>query len=180
MNVLKVRSHNREELVEFTDQVQKKLTESGQRDWTMLCYGNPKTLETYLENIDKAVRGQPANINIVNDTITVCPNDAEVTCHCKDCRALWNPRGGQDGTASKIVATFTARLAAEVQKRWPKLTVLQLAYFNYTDAPADLPPFPSNVEIQLCGMPGMAMFKEPTLRAHEQQADTELDARDRE
>ena len=32
MYVLKVRSHSREELVEFTDQVREKLRESGQRE----------------------------------------------------------------------------------------------------------------------------------------------------
>ena len=38
MNVLKVRSRNREELVEFTDQVQEKLTESGQREGVVVLY----------------------------------------------------------------------------------------------------------------------------------------------
>ena len=38
MNVLKVKSSNREELVEFTDQVQEKLTESGQREGVVVLY----------------------------------------------------------------------------------------------------------------------------------------------
>ena len=46
------------------------------------------------------------------------------------------------------------------------MTVLQLAYLNYTDAPDGIE-FPSNVEVQICGMPGMAMYKEPSLMEHE-------------
>ena len=72
---------------------------------------------------------------MTGDTITVCPNDADVACYCKDCRALWNARGGELGSASKVVASFTSRLASEVKKRWPDKTVLQLAYMNYTAAP---------------------------------------------
>jgi hypothetical protein len=144
------------------------LTEAGTRDWSMLCYSNPRTIETYLENIDKALKHDPsANVGLVGDTITVSPNDAELACHCKDCRAAWDKKAGQNASASKIVANFTSKLATEVQKRWPKMTVLMLAYVNYTDPPAGGVSFPGNVEIQLCGMPGMAMYKEPELLAHE-------------
>ena len=89
------------------------LNQSGQRDFSMLCYSNPKTLDSYLDQISARLAGDPkANIGIVGDTITVCPNDAEVTCFCPDCRALWNAHGGEYGSASKIVASFTAKLAA--------------------------------------------------------------------
>ena len=139
------------------------LTESGQRDWEMLCYSNPKTLQTYLENIEKRVKGDPASrIDMVNDTITVSPNDAEISCHCADCRKLWDASAGAQGSASRIVASFTANLAREVQKRWPKLNVIQLAYLNYTTAPDGIE-FPSNVQVQICGMPGMALYAQPKI-----------------
>ena len=38
MYVLKVKSRSREELVEFTDQVQEKLNESGQREGVVVLY----------------------------------------------------------------------------------------------------------------------------------------------
>jgi secondary thiamine-phosphate synthase enzyme len=38
MQVLKVRSHQREELVEFTDEVQHKLTESGAKEGVVVLY----------------------------------------------------------------------------------------------------------------------------------------------
>ncbi len=143
------------------------LTQAGYRDGSMLCYSNPRTITTYLEQIEKALAKDPsAKIGLVGDTITVCPNDAELACFCPDCKAQWDKSRGQWGSASRVVANFTAKLAAEVQKRWPKMTVLQLAYVNYTDAPTDVT-FPENVEIQICGMPGMAMYKEPDVYAHE-------------
>ncbi len=47
-------------------------------------------------------------------------------------------------------------------ERWPKLQVIQLAYLNYTDAPDGIK-FPDNVHIQICGMPGMALYAQPAI-----------------
>src|SRR6185295_2340676 len=45
---------------------------------------------------------------------------------------------------------------------------LYLPYLNYTSAP-DGVEFPNNIEVQLCGMPGLAQYKEPSIAADEQQ-----------
>jgi uncharacterized protein DUF4838 len=132
----------------------------GTRDFSMLCYGNPKTLATYLENVARHSKGEkPVHLGITGKTITVSPADAEIACYCEDCRKLWNERGGQYGSASRIVAQFTANLGREVAKRFPDYNVLYLPYLNYTDAVEGIE-FPGNVEIQLCGMPGLAQYKE--------------------
>ena len=56
METLKVRSHNREELVEFTDQVQKKLTETEARDGVVVLYVQHTTAGlTVNENADPDV-----------------------------------------------------------------------------------------------------------------------------
>jgi len=56
METLKVRSHNREELVEFTDQVQKKLTEVEARDGVVVLYVQHTTAGlTVNENADPDV-----------------------------------------------------------------------------------------------------------------------------
>jgi secondary thiamine-phosphate synthase enzyme len=56
MNVLKIRSHQREELVEFTDQVQKNLTESGAVDGVVVLYVQHTTAGlTVNENADPDV-----------------------------------------------------------------------------------------------------------------------------
>jgi hypothetical protein len=143
----------------------------GQRDFSMLCYGNPATLKTYLEQIESQLAATGTldrGVAILNGkAVTVSPADIPVSCNCKDCQALWNPQGGQYGTASRILGSFVATLGREVKSRWPDLTVIFLPYKNYTYAPDGIP-FPDNVEIQICGMPGLALYKEPSVNASEQ------------
>lgn len=56
MYVLKVRSHNREELVEFTEQVQRKLTESEAKEGIVVLYVQHTTAGlTVNENADPDV-----------------------------------------------------------------------------------------------------------------------------
>ena len=143
----------------------------GTRELSMLCYGHPRTLETYLETVAafyekgdaRAWAGKPP----AGDAITVSPNDMAIACYCDHCRKLWQPDAGQYATASKVVATFVANLAREVKRRWPDKTVIYLPYTNYTVPPEGVT-FPDNVEVQLCGMPGLAMYKEPSVAASEQ------------
>src|SRR5437667_11375065 len=56
MHVLKVRSHQREELVEFTDEVQQKLSESGEDEGVVVLYLQHTTAGlTVNENADPDV-----------------------------------------------------------------------------------------------------------------------------
>ena len=78
MFVLKVRSHQREELVEFTDEVQRQLKESGAREGVVVLYVQHTTAGlTVNENADPDVqtdlvtalqRLAPANAGWVHDT----------------------------------------------------------------------------------------------------------------
>lgn len=143
----------------------------GTRDYRVLCYGNPKTLEVYLTGIQNFLEKKTPLYAPISDvkTITVSPADVELVCYCQDCRKLWDVNGGQWGTASRIMATFVDRLAREIKKRWPEegFTVIFLPYKNYTLAPDGFQ-FPDNVEVQICGMPGLATYKEPSILAAEQ------------
>jgi len=140
----------------------------GTRNLHMLCYGNPKTLATFLENIeayyDRGLRNDKRVTFFRGDTITVSPQDAGIACHCDHCKALMRPEAGQWGSASQLVGQFVRKLAEQVKQRWPDKTILYLPYLNYTLAPEGIE-FPDNVEVQLCGMPGVAMYKEPALAA---------------
>ncbi len=147
------------------------MRKNGTRQHEVLCYGNPKTLETYLEGIQNFVDGtKPLYAPISGKAITVSPYDVELACYCDDCRKLWDDRGGQYGGASRVMAAFVDKLGREVQRRWPdqNFTVIYLPYLNYTTAPDGIAKFPGNVEVQLCGMPGMASYKEPPIRDAEQ------------
>jgi len=143
----------------------------GQRDWVMLCYGNPMTLQTYIEEIEfqlAATEPVGRDRRIVRDmAVTVSPADMTVACRCEDCQKLWNPDGGTYETASRVLGSFVAQLGRAIQKRWPELTVIYLPYKNYTYAPEGLT-LPSNVEVQLCGMPGLALYKDKQINATEQ------------
>jgi hypothetical protein len=139
----------------------------GSRDGIMLCYGNPRTLETYMEQLsrvfDKGEKLERGNIAVIGNAITVSPWDADVVCYCDDCRRLWgDEKAGYYGAASRIMGEFVVKLANEVKERWPDKTIIFLPYMNYTFAPSGVT-FPDNVEVQLCGMPGLAMYKEPTV-----------------
>ncbi|MDP6502913.1 MAG: DUF4838 domain-containing protein [Planctomycetota bacterium] len=147
------------------------LRKDGERTFSMLCYGHPNTLKTYLEEIELQVKGKATDRGraIINEkSITVSPADMGVSCRCEYCRKLWNESGGSYGTASKVMATFVANLGREVKKQWPDMTVIFLPYKNYTYAPEGIS-FPDNVEVQICGMPGLARHKDKVIDAAEQQ-----------
>ena len=148
----------------------------GARDDIMLCYGNPRTLETYLEILSRAFdKGEKIDdklMGIRGNAITVSPWDAGLACYCDDCRRLWDAEAGGLGEASRVLGEFVAKLGREVKKRWPDKTVIYLPYLNYTLAPKGIE-FPDNVEAQLCGMPGVALYKEPaTLKLFQGNIDT--------
>ncbi|MCH7727317.1 MAG: DUF4838 domain-containing protein [Planctomycetes bacterium] len=146
------------------------MRKDGSRQHEVLCYGHPKTLETYLEGVKNSVEGKkPVYAPISGKSITVSPADVELACYCEHCRKLWDDKGGQYGAASKVMARFVDRLAREVKERWPDqgFTVIYLPYLNYTTAPNGFK-FPDNVQVQLCGMPGLAAYKEPVIREDEQ------------
>lgn len=146
------------------------MRKDGSRQYEVLCYGHPQTLETYLEGIQNFVDNKkPLYAPISGKAITVSPYDVELSCYCEHCQKLWDKNGGQYGGASQVMATFVDRLARQVKQRWPQedFTVVYLPYLNYTTAPKGFQ-FPGNVEVQLAGMPGMASYKEPAIRDSEQ------------
>jgi len=140
----------------------------GTRDPNLLSYAAPETLKMYLAEMSKVFdKGQRCSLGVIGKAVTVSPGDMEIADYHPAARKLWNKDGGQWGTASKIMAEFVNRLAVETKKRWPDVTIIFLPYLNYTAAP-DGYKFPGNVEVQLCGMPGLAQYKEPSIRRSEQ------------
>jgi len=134
----------------------------------MLCYGNPRTLATYLERIDEELKGGRKSGIIDGNAVTVSPWDSEVDCRCKECAALLDAAAGNRGSASRLVSTFVRRLSDALATRHPELSIIYLPYLNYVDVPAGIE-FPAgNVHVQLCSLPGLAMFKEPEVKAHEE------------
>lgn len=156
------------------------LRADGKRDFSMLCYSNPATLQRYLITIEEYYAGKykDAKGRVIPGAwgwfppdeyrTAVSPNNTPVVCYCPLCRAKWDKEAGSLGEASLIVADFVLRLAKEVKKRWPDKTVTYLAYSNYARPPKGIK-FPGNVEVHICGMPAIANYKEPEIARSEQE-----------
>ncbi|MFW6133537.1 MAG: DUF4838 domain-containing protein [Planctomycetota bacterium] len=148
------------------------LRADGSRNFGMFDYAHPKTLETYLENIElyKTATDEERETRefkmktsfIKGRAISVSPPDMGVHSESEYAQKLLEPEKGGFASASKLMGIFVRDLAQEVQKRYPDMVVLYLPYVNYTLAPEGID-FPENVEVQLCGMPGLAMYKQPAL-----------------
>ncbi len=143
------------------------LNRDGSRNFHMLDYAHPRTLETYLEEIADHVDNGTKKDFIRGQSVTVSPADFAVNSYSPEAQALWDADAGRYGQASRIMADFVQRLGEAMKTRFPNLHVIYLPYMNYTLAP-DGYRFPGNVFVELCGMPGIAQYKEPAIRAREQ------------
>jgi hypothetical protein len=122
------------------------LKADGSRNWSMLCYSSPKTLEFLLEGCERAWdKGSDGSASWVTSTcVTVSPGDEPVSCHCPACRETM-AKGG----ASLLVGLFVKRMCEAVKQRWPDKKVIYLAYWNYQECPKEVD-FPDNLVVQVC------------------------------
>ena len=144
------------------------MRQDGSRDDSLLSYAAPETMTMYLAEMHNHFeKGLPSKLGIRGQSVTVSPGDLEIADYHPRARELWDDSAGQWGSASRIMADFVQRLAEASAKKFPNVTIVFLPYLNYTFAP-DGYKFPGNVEVQLCGMPGLASYKEPAIREAEQ------------
>ena len=138
----------------------------------MLCYGNPRTLETYKERIVGEIeRGESAGGIVSMDAkcITVSQWDGAVACTCECCAKLRDRSLGDSGDGSPIIfGYFVRELSAWLKERYPDWTIVILPYINTCDVPPGLTFTNDNVEAFLCVMPGLAMLKQRDVKAHEE------------
>ena len=74
------------------------LQKNGKRQYEVICYGHPQTVETYLEGIQNFLdKKKPLYAPITDKSITVSPYDVELACYCEHCQKLWDKEGGQYG-----------------------------------------------------------------------------------
>ena len=139
----------------------------GSRDYGMYCYSNPRTLATFMEHIDAHYAGTEKSTFIIGNTVTVSPPDMGISCCCPECAKLFDKSAGDLGSASRIMTGFVTRLAETLNVKYPGKQVLMLAYVNYTRAPAGVK-LPKNVHVEVCGMAGIASYKEPKIWAADQ------------
>ena len=143
------------------------LLEDGERNYGMPCFGSEASIAVLLEMVAREMAGGSTPLDVRGHVLTISPPDAPIRCHCEHCRPFWDHKAGRFGTASPIMTRFVNRVAAEALTRWPELKIIYLPYANYTDVPAGLT-FPPNVQVQLCGMPGLARYSDPQILAREE------------
>ncbi|MFW5915365.1 MAG: DUF4838 domain-containing protein, partial [Planctomycetota bacterium] len=140
------------------------MTKTGDREHTHPCYSSEDAVDAFMNEIHRHYEeDKKARLGIRGDTVTVSPSDVGISCRCDKCQKLWDDDAGQYGTASQIMSRFVARLGRRMKKEFPDKNLLFLPYQNYTLPPEDID-FPDNVYVQICHMPGLALYKEPDLR----------------
>ena len=149
------------------------LKADGQRGkGNMLCYGNPMTLETYVERIDEELRGGRKSGMIVmphQKTINVSQDDAGLACHCEDCLKLRDKSLGGSGEYAPVLwKHFVPKLSDIAAKKWPDYTISILPYHNTCLCLPDVHFTNGNVEATLVTHPGLALLKDPTVKAEEE------------
>lgn len=147
-------------------------TRDGQRAVSpMLCYGSPRTVETYLERIEEQLAGGRDSGGVFGGrNVVVSQWDCGLCCTCEDCLRLRDMTAADSGTYSPVIwGTFTRRLSDALKKTHPDFRISILPYQNTCDVPRGLT-FPNgNVQAWLVTMPGLAMLKEPSVKAHEEE-----------
>ncbi|MFW5798101.1 MAG: DUF4838 domain-containing protein, partial [Planctomycetota bacterium] len=144
----------------------------GKRDPGMPCYGNPKTVELMIEDLERYYNEgdkrpwtrsngglwQPPT----ESTIHISPPDKGIDCHCKYCQVTFRPHERRLGRHSVTLVRFVDRMARQIETRWPEKTVFYLPYSNYT-LPVEGTRLPDNVVAGICLMRGAGNAKEPEI-----------------
>lgn len=138
-----------------------------------LCHSLPAVLEQEVKNLEDFYgKGVTApwggwGISPRGDYTVLMPNDCFPGCECEACLEkvrLRNPQVPELEAHSELIHEYGARVAAEVNKRWPGKKVIVGAYDSYTLPPRTVK-YPDNVVIGLCVMDGLAFHRDPKIRA---------------
>lgn len=107
-----------------------------------LCFSNPATIAQVVQDARDYFDGKGCRFSNAGDGwVGLVPRDIETDCKCPNCQALMQPKDVDDffnGSASRLVWTFTDRVARELLKTHPDKYVAQLAYFDYSEPPKGL------------------------------------------
>lgn len=143
------------------------LGSDGKRNPAMPCYGNPRTVEVMLRDLENFFAGDRRPYGHGEPTAQayyISPPDKGVDCRCVHCTALMDETVPPLGRASRLLSRFVGAMATAIGQRHPGMTVHYLPYSNYTLPPAGVT-MPKNVVATVCLMRGAANEKEPAVAA---------------
>ena len=106
------------------------------------CMTDPEILETVIKNVRKSLAETP-NANI----ISVSQNDFEGHCECPNCKKIEE----EDGSPAGPFLRFVNKIAEDLEKDYPNLTIDTLAY-KYTQKTPKVTKPRHNVCIRLCSI----------------------------
>ena len=114
-------------------------------DWSkckgQLCLSNDEMLREFVKNTKRFLRENPDC-----DSIQVTQNDwNHGVCECEKCKAFYD----REGAVSGLYIDFANRVAAEVEKEFPNVTIDTFAYMFTRKAPKTVRPR-HNVVVRLC------------------------------
>jgi hypothetical protein len=141
-----------------------------------ICYSQPGVLRQEIENLEKwfneGKRFWENKALLPNETYSYfCPNDVMTMwgiCYCDDCMSLWRPET-PSGQHSELILGYAARLAREIDKRWPGRRLAAAAYEGYENAPEGID-IPDNLDIMTCQVRGPVMQVNPDIYESEKKA----------
>lgn len=138
----------------------------------MPCFGNPKTVDRYMEFVrgwyahDPKARAATVEpwCNPGERSLGFCPADHPVRCECKHCLSYPTRRDGlyweQRG---EVMGHFAQELSWRVAREYPGKRFYYLPYYNYTDPPKS-GVFADNAWFRLCFMFGQSTYLDPLIR----------------
>ena len=144
--------------------------EDGSRDFQLLCYSAPGTLDFYLDGLGRSWgKGGPGPRpgGIRRSSVTVwAPLDlgarsVGAACHCPACRAAL-ATGGEE----LLMGLFVKRLCELVKRRWPDKTVIYVPWV-IPNCPEKLQ-FPDNLAVSHLNLDVMGLMHQPAIRRLEE------------
>ena len=116
-------------------------TGTGLRPSGQLCLTNEEMFRAYVAETKRLLRESPDC-----DSIQVTQNDWNRDwCECERCQAVYD----REGAVSGLYIDFANRVAAEVEKEFPHVTIDTFAYLYTRKAPKSVRPR-HNVVVRLC------------------------------
>lgn len=124
------------------------------------CLSNPDVLAIVIDGVKKWIKENPHC-----KVFSVAQNDTYEYCTCPKCREIDEREGSRSGS----IITFVNKVAEEIEKEYPDVSIHTFAYMYSTTAPKYVKPR-RNVIVRLCNLecPRGKAFEEYTGNENEQ------------
>lgn len=134
--------------------------------YSQLCLTNEDVFRIMLERVLKSIEAHPEC-----EIVSLSQNDGFNPCTCPECAGVDAEEGGYAGT----LVRFVNRLAREIGKKYPNITVDTLAYRQTRQPPRLTAPEP-NVCVRMCTIE--SCFSHPIAECSDESAAEKVDGKE--